>query len=213
MLPRIHIITDTDIQNRKSHFELAKLAWSLDNLNNIAVQYREKKLFEKEFESILFPELVEISNFASIHNKILIINDYIKLHSMIHCNGFHLGKEDNPLTSIHDSIFKTHIIGFTIHDISELNTIDSINISYIGVGPVFGTDSKKSGLPPLGTKKLNEICKNSLIPVIAIGNLNSGNFNQVLDAGAYGASFLSSFCKSENPQIELELIKSVLDKY
>lgn len=210
MLPRIHIITDTTIQTQNSHFELAKLAWSKENT---IVQYREKRLFEEKYQTTLFPELMEVSKYALTQNKILIINDYFSLYPKIFCNGFHLGKEDNPLSSIPDSIFETKIIGYTVHNIQELDAIGDMNLSYIGVGPIFGTESKNSGLPPLGLQNLSEICKKSPFPVITIGNMKPVNFNQVLDAGAYGAAFLSSFCKSEDPLKELEMISSVLNRY
>ncbi len=192
-MKQLHILTDTSIQNRFTHLQLANFA---KNANVTVLQYRNKNYNS----TVHYEELKLIAKTLENSNTNLIINDLVDLAIELNC-GTHVGQEDmKPEKAL--KILDGNIIGVTVHNLQEYEIIQDLNIDYIGVGPVFGTNSKNTNLKDLGLIKLNEICKISKFPVIAIGNIQLENLESVIGAGAAGVAVLSAFCKAENPEYE-----------
>lgn len=201
MIPRLHILTDTVLQKRWSHVDLSRMAWEG---NADCVQYREK-LFSEERKLADLKEILEL-----VHSKEqkLIVNDSPGLAKISGADGVHLGLEDPAIEEARALLGPTSLIGATIHSLEELQGLEGEIIDYIGVGPVFGTKSKNTGLQALGLKNFSEICNRSKWPVIAIGSVNLENVKEVIGAGAWGIALISAFCLSENP---IEVAKKIRD--
>ena len=121
MLPRLHIITNTSIQSRFSHLELAEMAFSS---GNAAVQYRNKA-FAPERD---LAELTAIAELAQARSRTLIINDDAGLAFQVGAQGVHLGKEDGPAADARGLLGPDAIVGATVHDRSELEALLGQNI-------------------------------------------------------------------------------------
>lgn len=161
----------------------------------VAVQYRQKNFVSErdEYEARL------IADYAKENNGVLIVNDYLDLAIEWDASGVHLGATDAPLERAFAQMKKDKIIGATVHNMEEYAAAERFPLDYIGIGPVFGTTSKKSDLRPLGLEALAAFCAISKFPVIAIGNINVGNIGETLAAGAYGVAVLSAFVCAEYP--------------
>lgn len=197
MIGRLHILTDTVLQHRYSHYQLAEMAIAG---GADAIQYRNKL----ELTASDFAELQAIRLLTRTHGVTFIINDSIDAAIACNADGCHVGATDtDPITTrmrlLAGGILEP-IVGVTIHTLDELHALPSTGIDYIGSGPVFGTSSKKTGLPPLGLEKLSEICKLSSFPVIAIGNIKPENIQATLATGARGIAVLGAVCLAENPE-------------
>lgn len=192
ILPRVHILTDINIQSIYTHYTLARMAFEA---GRCAVQYRQKH-FDP---TIHLAELQAIAQMAKEKQAVLIINDYLELALQVEASGVHLGVEDTPLQTALNRLDKHQLIGATVHSFEEYDAISSLEIDYVGVGPVFGTTSKKTDLRPLGVDALREFCQLSKFPVIAIGNISPQNAEKVFHAGAYGVAILSAFVCAEHP--------------
>ncbi len=192
-MKQLHILTDTTIQNRFTHLQLATFA---KNANVTVLQYRNKN-----YNPILhYEELRSIAKILENSNTNLIINDLVDLAIELKC-GSHIGQEDmKPENAL--KMLDGKILGVTVHNLQEYEAIQDLEVDYIGVGPVFGTSSKNTNLEDLGLKNLNAICKISKFPVIAIGNIQLNNLESVIGAGASGVAVLSAFCKAESPENE-----------
>lgn len=188
----LHIITDTRIQQRYRHFELAEMAFKAGVQ---FVQYRNKAFRPKRD----LAELRAISMVATRTGRALIINDDADLALQVGAQGVHLGKGDGSPAAARKLLGTRAIIGATVHNLEELEALKDMPIDYIGVGPVYGTRSKQTGLPDLGLEGLRAICEASPFPVVAIGGIEKENILAVRDAGARGAAVLSAFCKSPDP--------------
>ncbi|MEM0997488.1 MAG: thiamine phosphate synthase [Bacteroidota bacterium] len=201
MLPRLHIITNTTLQSRFSHFELAKMAFST---GKCAVQYRNKAYLPDRDRA----ELEAIAALARRSGLPLIINDDAELAFQVGAQGVHLGKEDGSVAAARALLGPKAIIGATVHDPSELAALTGQAINYVGIGPVYGTRSKSTGLPDLGLSGLRTLVEISPWPVIAIGSIETANLAPVVEAGAYGCAVISSFGRAENP---VTVAKTMLD--
>lgn len=162
----------------------------------VAVQYRNKSYDAAKD----FGELEAMAQLARDTGKVLIVNDDAQLAFQVGAQGVHLGKEDGDPEAARALLGPEAIIGATVHDFEELEAVRNAPIDYVGIGPVFGTTSKDTGLPKLGLDGLAALCAASPFPVIAIGSIGVENMQAVRKAGAYGAAVISAFCKAENPE-------------
>jgi thiamine-phosphate diphosphorylase len=205
MLPRLHIITDTTLQSRYSHYELAEMAFAA---GAVAVQYRNKHYrAERDLD-----ELMRIAALARRSGRVLIVNDNVQLAFQVGAHGVHLGREDAPPEQARALLGPGAIVGATVHDRAELDALKGQSLDYIGVGPVFGTQSKATGLPMLGLAGLRDLCAVSPWPVIAIGGIGPDGIGAVTEAGAYGCAVISAFCKSEDPKNSARQMLEILGK-
>lgn len=191
-LPRLHVLSDTTVQNNYGHFALAQMAWEA---GNVALQYRNKS-FQRQRDLC---ELQAIAQLAKLQSNCLLVNDNASLAFELNAQGVHLGQGDGSPAIAAQQMGPNAIIGATVHSIAELNALAGMPISYIGVGPVFGTRSKSTGLPDLGLKGLAEICTASPWPVIAIGSIRLEDVEAIKAAGAYGVAVISAFCLAKDP--------------
>lgn len=201
---QIHVLTNTVIQSRWSHRELAAMAF--DGGADV-VQFRHKSPENA-------PSLSEIRQMATLSRRpdqYFIVNDDVELALEAGADGAHVGAEDMPAAKARILLGPDAFLGATVHNLAELEALRGIQVNYIGVGPVFGTASKDTGLPPLGLEGLAEICKSSPWPVIGIGNIHRNNAAEVIAAGASGIAVLSEVCLAENPQKAVEELRKILD--
>lgn len=198
----LHVITDTSVQRRFNHFELAEAAFAG---GAPVVQYR-KKDFELEKD---LAELKAIADLARDLDRILIVNDNPQLALQVGAGGVHLGQDDGSPEAARNLLGVDAVIGATVHDLAELKVLRNSPIDYIGVGPVFGTQSKRLDLPELGLQNLSLICEASPFPVVGIGSIVLENVVQVIKAGATGVAVISAICKSTNPK---EVVQEFLQR-
>lgn len=199
-LPKLHLITDAVIQQNYNHQELV---YQVPKHSNIAIQFREKNLSDSKYA-----QLKQIYTYCLNKDIPLIINDYDFICANFPEAGIHVGAEDTPLTEV-CSRFPGRIIGATVHNEQELNLVQQFPISYVGVGPVFTTNSKRISLPLLGLKGLEHICKNTHLPVIAIGGITEDNASSVLQSGAYGFAVIGAWCNSYKPAESIQKLLRV----
>jgi thiamine-phosphate pyrophosphorylase len=188
---KLHILTDVVVQHR---FDAASLAAMAFRGGADVVQYREKNKTIQEMTG----EVLRIMALPRRADQRVILNDHVMLAQ--HAQGVHLGAEDMHPREAREILGDTACIGATVHHLSELEALLGAPLDYIGVGPVFGTISKNTGLPPLGLEGLSALCAASPWPVIAIGSITPERTADVLAAGAYGVAVISAFCTANDPE-------------
>jgi thiamine-phosphate pyrophosphorylase len=144
--------------------------------------------------------------------RLLIVNDNAELALQIGVRGVHLGREDGSIERARALLGSEAVIGATVHNLAELEALRGQSVDYIGVGPVFGTRSKETGLPDLGLEGLRELCGHSPWPVIGIGGIDLEGLRKVKQAGAYGCAIISAFCKAENPETSARQMLNILEQ-
>jgi thiamine-phosphate pyrophosphorylase len=203
-VPRLHIITDTTVQQRHGHLELAKMAWEA---GKCAVQYRNKQFSHARD----WKEVKAIADWAARGNDCLIINDDAALAFELQAQGVHLGQGDGAPRDAAALLGPAALIGATVHTMAELDALRESPIHYIGVGPVYGSRTKRTGLPDLGLEGLARLCAVSPWPVIAIGGIGEHQVREVISAGAHGVAIISAFCLAPNPRHVAKRILTLLE--
>jgi hypothetical protein len=110
---RLHVITDTTLQNRYSHAELAELAirGGADT-----IQYRSKST---EMRRMIL-EAGEVREICNYHRVTFIVNDRVDLCQAVGADGVHLGHDDMPIARARTVLGPERIIGGTIRNRADL---------------------------------------------------------------------------------------------
>lgn len=203
MLPRLHLLTDTALQRRHSHLDLARMAFAA---GHVAVQYRNKD-FQPARD---LAELQAIADLARSLGRLLLINDDPRLALQVGAGGVHLGREDGSVAAARALLGPDACIGATVHDPRELADLRGQGADYYGIGPVFGTNSKDTGLPPLGLDGLAALVRLADRPVIAIGSIDLARIPSVMASGAHGIAVISAYCMADDPAAAaLDLLRAL----
>jgi thiamine-phosphate pyrophosphorylase len=136
----------------------------------------------------------------------LIVNDRVDVARRLGV-GIHLGMEDMNPKKAREILGESVTIGLTIHDRLDLAEEYVSYINYVGVGPVFPTQTKKDTKAVLGIKKLTEIQIKSPVPVVAIGGINADNCQEVWNTEVGQIAVCSAIMKAENPKVATIALK------
>lgn len=135
------------------------------------------------------------------YNVPFIINDDVALAVAIHADGVHVGQDDAALHIVRKKIGHDKIVGISVHSIEEAERAIEGGADYVGIGPVFPTQSKADAKPPCGPAFLHEMASRfPHLPFVGIGGITEDNRLQVLEAGADGIAVISAISLQENPK-------------
>jgi len=81
---------------------------------------------------------------------------------------------------------------------------------YVGVGPVFHTDTKVVG-ELAGLEYVRQVAAETALPAFAIGGITPANVGQVVEAGLRRIAVSSVVCRSENPRAVVQALRRALD--
>ncbi len=191
-LGKLYLITDTNIQNKYSHYEIAKLA--VKGGADI-VQLRDKNLTTAG----LYETAKKIAKLCRNNGVIFLVNDRVDIALVSDADGVHLGKSDIPVKKARKLLGKNKIVGGTAHSLIEALMCQSEGADYIGYGHIFPTKTKFKPEKPKGLKNLENIVSRIRIPVFAIGGIAPENLDSVLRTGVHGAALAGSVLKANHP--------------
>jgi thiamine-phosphate pyrophosphorylase len=132
------------------------------------------------------------------YNVPFIVNDDEELAFKLQADGIHVGQDDVALTQIREK-FIGRIVGVSVHTIEELEHAVRGEADYVGIGPIYETQSKPDAKAPAGLTFLQEA--RSLhrdFPLVAIGGITTNNAHETLIAGADGVAVISEICQSQD---------------
>ncbi len=152
------------------------------------VQLREKTASTSEFVK-LAQEVLAITRQYGVP---LIINDRIDVMLAVNADGTHVGQEDMPATMARKLIGPEKILGVSVETVAEAQAAVAGGADYLGAGAVFATPTKADAGRPIGLEGLRRIKESAAIPVVAIGGINAGNLQEVLETGVDGVALVSA---------------------
>lgn len=142
------------------------------------IQLRSKALSDAE----LFEAGKKIKKIAHANRKLFFVNDRLDLALALEADGVHLGQDDLPIATAR-KLGKELLVGKSTHSLKQAIEAEKEGADYIGVGPVYGTPTKPT-YTPVGLQLVKQVKSEIRIPFVAIGGIDPGNLNEVLEAGA-----------------------------
>ena len=149
---------------------------TLYELGITTAQLRVKDLKGEALED----EVVNAIKISEEYNARLFINDYWELAIKHKAYGIHLGQEDLETANL-EAIHQVDIrLGVSTHTTKEIEMALEIEPSYLAIGPIFETTSKKVNYETVGVKELTNWSKKLSYPVVAIGGINLSNIEDII---------------------------------
>jgi len=138
---------------------------------------------------------------AEPYRASIIVNDRIDLALMSGAAGAHVGQEDLTPRDARRLLGAAAIIGYSTHTPPQVAAASGEPISYIAIGPVFGTQSKATGYDPVGLAMVAEAARLSKgLPVVAIGGITLDTAPAVLAAGASAVAVIGDLLVGGDPK-------------
>ena len=122
----------------------------------------------------------------------IIVNDRVDVARLSGAAGVHVGQEDLSPLAARAQLGPTAIVGFSTHAVAQVEEALREPISYIAVGPVFGTATKETGYSAVGLDLVSAAARLAgPIPVVAIGGVKLENARTAIDVGASAVAVIS----------------------
>lgn len=202
----LHVLTDTVLQDRYTHPDLARLAIAG---GADTVQYRQKTGHTRSMIEAA-QAIQEICAGAGVP---LIVNDRVDVAIASRADGVHLGQDDFPVALARDLLGPDKLIGVSAGNLEEAQRGVADGADYVGFGPIYATGSKPDAGEAQGLETLSRIADAIPVPIIAIGGISADTAADVIRAGAHGIAVLSAVCCREDPEAAarelMERIRSV----
>lgn len=186
---RLYVLLTTDLC-RQPVLDTARFA--VDGGADV-LQLRGKDLSDEEF----FRLALELRELTWSLNIIFIVNDRPDIATRAYADGLHIGQDDMPIEEARRMIGEGKLIGFSAHSVEQARQAQSRGADYLGVGPIFATNTKTQA-KPVGTPLIEQVIKEIDIPVFAIGGINRDNIGRVLAAGATRVAVCSAVVSEED---------------
>lgn len=147
----------------------------------------------------------------------LLIDDRIDIAVASGAQGAHVGRTDLDPVSARRILGPDALLGATIHHAPEAAAIPDQIASYAGLGPVFQTQSKDPGDPPLGPTGLAGLIKEVRalhpgLPVCGIAGIDRENAATVIRAGADGVAVISDIFMADDVVGAARTLRSIVDE-
>ncbi|MCJ7934965.1 MAG: thiamine phosphate synthase [Chryseobacterium sp.] len=161
------------------------------------IQLREKNTRT----DIFFQKALQLIEITDKYNVPLIINDNIEVAEHVNAAGIHVGNSDaSPVYLRQQPLIRNKIIGYSVEFLSQLENEQTMASDYLGISPVFRTDTKKDTVTEWGLEGIATIRQLTEKPLVAIGNIHLNNAKEVISAGADCLAVVSAICSAADPQ-------------
>lgn len=188
---KLYLVTDRDLS----------LGRPLENIVAEAVaggvtivQLREKDAPTGEFVA-LARRLMQMLKPLNIP---LIINDRVDVALAVDADGVHIGQSDMAYEDVRRLLGKEKIIGLSVENFKDIEVANRLDVDYVGISPVFGTQTKTDTAEPFGLEGLRKAVAMSVHPTVAIGGMNKDTAADVMQTGCDGIAVVSGICSAQN---------------
>jgi thiamine-phosphate pyrophosphorylase len=188
-LPPLYAIVDVDIASRRG-WDAVDLTHAFLSGGARLLQVRAKTLDGGPFLD-LARSIVQIAHEAS---ALVVINDRADLAVLAGADGVHVGQEDLRPADVRRLVGDGMLVGLSTHSLEQVTRALTQPISYLAVGPIFGTTTKDTGYSAVGVELIEGavgLSGPAGVPVVAIGGITRDRVREVWQAGAASAAVIT----------------------
>ena len=171
------------------------------------LQYREKA--HKKDRRDMLAECMEIRKITAAAGIPFIVNDFLDIALLAGADGVHVGQEDLPVTEV-KRLAPGLMVGCSTHSPEQAEQAVRDGADYIGVGPVFATQTKEDVCDPVGFDYLDHVVRHHNIPFVAIGGIKRHNLKAVIDRGASTVCLVTEIIGAEDIASRIQEIRDIL---
>jgi thiamine-phosphate pyrophosphorylase len=138
---------------------------------------------------------------ASPYHASLIVNDRADIAAIAQAAGVHVGQEDLAPVDVRRLVGPEAIVGFSTHTVAQIEYARHEPISYLAIGPVFGSRTKDTGYSAVGLDLVSAAARLvAPLPVVAIGGITLETAASVIEAGAASVAVIGDLVATDNPR-------------
>jgi len=172
------------------------------------VQLREKNVSTRFFVE----EARRLKCLLKPFSAPLIINDRVDVALAADADGVHLGQEDMPCALARKIMGPKAIIGLSVECWADVEAARNMDVSYLGVSPIFPTPTKTDTKGAWGLEGLAKVRDYSRHPLVAIGGLNEANAAAAIRVGADCIAVVSAVCAASDPLQASQRLHDIISK-
>ena len=156
-------------------------------------------------------EVVEITRAIVARVPVpVIVNDRADIALAAGAAGVHVGEADLPVTAIRRFAPAGFIIGASLGSDAEL--ANAKEADYVGIGPVYGSDSKSDAGNAIGVNGFERLKALIDHPAVAVGGITADRAMQIVVHGAVGVAVINAIFSAADPEQATREIASAIGK-
>ena len=151
----------------------------------------------------LLDSATEIVRRAQPLGATVIVNDRADVAKLAGASGVHVGQDDLAPADVRIIVGANALVGLSTHTTQQIADALHEPVSYIAVGPVFGTSTKDTGYGAVGVVAVRQAATLTAaagLPLVAIGGITLERAQDVLDAGAASVAVITDLLIGGNPR-------------
>ncbi|MEL7497400.1 MAG: thiamine phosphate synthase [Planctomycetota bacterium] len=158
----------------------AKTICSLVAANVDWIQLRDKSLSDRQL--IVAARLIK--HLASNSATRLVINDRVDIAVLVGADAVHVGQDELSVSEARRIAGQELLIGVSTHSVEQAERAVRDGADYIGIGPVFPSNTK-SFRHHIGPDGVRNVIERSSLPAFAIGGIDVSNVEQLTQIGCH----------------------------
>ena len=160
------------------------------------VQVREKEAPDAEVLALAR----DLAAVAREHGALLLVNDRVAVAVEAGADGAHVGPGDLAPDEARRILGPGRILGVTTHDLAQANRAVAAGADYVGIGPVFPTDTKGVPVRVIGPEAAGRVARAIRVPAFAIGGIGPSNARRVREGGCDRVAACAAILGAEDPE-------------
>ncbi len=173
------------------------------------LQYREKA--HKKDRRDMLVECLEIRKITADAGVPFIVNDFLDIALMVGADGVHVGQEDLPVTAV-KQLAPHLMVGCSTHSPAQAARAVEDGADYIGVGPIFTTQTKENVCDAVGFDYLDHVVAGLSIPFVAIGGIKRHNIRSVADRGTSTICLVTEIISTSDIKKRINEIRNIITR-
>ena len=195
MISPLHAILDVETASSRGWDPLDLARAFLDGGARV-IQIRAKRLASGPLLQVC-DRLVQA---AAARQAAVIVNDRADLTAMAGAAGVHVGQDDLAPLAARDLLGPGAVVGVSTHTAEQVEAAVMEPVSYVAVGPVFGTRTKATGYEAVGLDLVRQAVRRAHgLPIVAIGGITIERAPAVIEAGATAVAVISDLLTGNDP--------------
>ena len=196
-LSRLCAVVDVDVAQRAGWAPLDLASEFLAGGARL-LQLRAKSASSAE----LFELAARARELAAADHAMLIVNDRPDIARLAGAAGVHVGQDDLAPAAARAIVGLEAIVGLSTHTPEQIDRAVLAPVSYIAIGPVFGTSTKETGYAPVGLERVRYAADRAAahgLDVVAIGGITIERAVDVIRTGAAVVAVIRDLLEGADP--------------
>jgi thiamine-phosphate pyrophosphorylase len=188
-LPRLYAIVDVDVCAGAGRAPL-DVTRAFLSAGVQLIQLRAKSWPSGAFLDLAHAAVAD----AATAGALIIVNDRADVAALAGAPGLHVGQDDLSAADARRIVGPDSVLGLSTHTEAQWTAALREPVSYIAIGPVFGTGTKATGYEAVGLQTVALVAAAAAehaVPVVAIGGITLERAASVIGAGASAVAVIS----------------------